>query len=195
MIPTRQYTSGSEVLAGYAAVRKRLFSPRIAPRAREEPEQQVRIVYSRVKRQWVHQFDEHVKDWREHLNLCKERPEAFLKRRCGELGVSYRDVIKSSIRFREHAEPRQVLMAEVRERYGLSYPTIGKLFGGRDHTTAVHACRKNGIEAGGRHLVADHHDEVLRLYDDGQSDIAIGAALGFSYVAIWSYRKKQGWTR
>lgn len=37
---------------------------------------------------------------------------------------------------------RQVSMTLAKELTQLSYPEIGKAFGGRDHTTAIHACRK-----------------------------------------------------
>lgn len=35
---------------------------------------------------------------------------------------------------------RQITMAAVRDLTKISYPLIGKAFGGRDHTTAMHAC-------------------------------------------------------
>ena len=40
------------------------------------------------------------------------------------------------------AFPRQVAMYLCRELADLSYPRIGELFGGRDHTTVMHACDK-----------------------------------------------------
>lgn len=38
--------------------------------------------------------------------------------------------------------PRQIVMYLLREELQSSYPTIGKEIGGRDHTTAMHACQK-----------------------------------------------------
>ncbi len=38
--------------------------------------------------------------------------------------------------------PRQIAMFFAKELVGASYPDIGKAFGGRDHTTIMHACRK-----------------------------------------------------
>ena len=38
--------------------------------------------------------------------------------------------------------PRQIAMYLVRELNGTSLPTIGMEFGGRDHTTVIHACDK-----------------------------------------------------
>jgi chromosomal replication initiator protein len=48
----------------------------------------------------------------------------------------------SKKRNRAVARPRQVAMALAKEFTQLSLPDIGEAFGGRDHTTVLHACRK-----------------------------------------------------
>jgi chromosomal replication initiator protein len=48
----------------------------------------------------------------------------------------------SKKRFRSVARPRQVAMALAKELTQQSLPEIGEAFGGRDHTTVLHACRK-----------------------------------------------------
>ncbi len=45
-------------------------------------------------------------------------------------------------RSRTLARPRQVAMALAKELTNNSLPEIGRAFGGRDHTTVLHACRK-----------------------------------------------------
>lgn len=45
-------------------------------------------------------------------------------------------------RRREVVRPRQIIMYILREDFHLSYPAIGSVFGGRDHTTVIHACEK-----------------------------------------------------
>jgi chromosomal replication initiator protein len=48
----------------------------------------------------------------------------------------------SKKRTRNLARPRQVAMSLAKELTQLSLPDIGDAFGGRDHTTVLHACRK-----------------------------------------------------
>ena len=48
----------------------------------------------------------------------------------------------SKKRVRSLARPRQVAMALAKELTAMSLPEIGEAFGGRDHTTVLHACRK-----------------------------------------------------
>lgn len=48
----------------------------------------------------------------------------------------------SKKRVRSLARPRQMAMYLARELTDLSYPEIGLSFGGRDHTTVLHACAK-----------------------------------------------------
>ncbi len=48
----------------------------------------------------------------------------------------------SKRRNRSVARPRQLAMALSKELTGHSLPEIGDAFGGRDHTTVLHACRK-----------------------------------------------------
>lgn len=48
----------------------------------------------------------------------------------------------SKRRNRSVARPRQIAMALAKELTNHSLPEIGDAFGGRDHTTVIHACRK-----------------------------------------------------
>jgi chromosomal replication initiator protein len=47
----------------------------------------------------------------------------------------------SKRRSRSIARPRQMAMAMAKELTSHSLPEIGDAFGGRDHTTVMHACR------------------------------------------------------
>src|SRR5690606_39957237 len=64
---------------------------------------------------------------------------AFPTRRSSDLKLS--DML-SKRRSRSVARPRQVAMALAKELTNHSLPEIGEAFGGRDHTTVLHACRK-----------------------------------------------------
>ncbi len=55
------------------------------------------------------------------------------------------DLISSS-RKREVVRPRQIAMYLLRTRLQNSYPFIARRFGGKDHTTAIYACRKISTE-------------------------------------------------
>jgi chromosomal replication initiator protein len=48
----------------------------------------------------------------------------------------------SKRRNRSIARPRQVAMALAKELTNHSLPEIGDAFGGRDHTTVLHGCRR-----------------------------------------------------
>ncbi|MCY0881896.1 MAG: chromosomal replication initiator protein DnaA [Firmicutes bacterium] len=52
------------------------------------------------------------------------------------------DDLKAKKRTRALAYPRQVAMYIAREMTDASLPKIGEEFGGRDHTTVIHACEK-----------------------------------------------------
>jgi chromosomal replication initiator protein len=49
--------------------------------------------------------------------------------------------LNSKSRTRSFARPRQIAMALAKELTSHSYPEIGEAFGGRDHSTVVHACK------------------------------------------------------
>lgn len=66
----------------------------------------------------------------------------------------------SKRRSRSVARPRQVAMALSKELTNHSLPEIGDAFGGRDHTTVLHACRKI---AELRELDADIHEDYKNL--------------------------------
>lgn len=50
--------------------------------------------------------------------------------------------LHSKRRNRSITRPRQIAMALCKELTSHSLPEIGDAFGGRDHTTVLHACRK-----------------------------------------------------
>lgn len=55
--------------------------------------------------------------------------------------ISMEDLIKQS-RKKEFVKPRQIAMYLIRKELDNSFPSIGDFFGGRDHTTVMHAVDK-----------------------------------------------------
>ena len=64
--------------------------------------------------------------------------------------------LHSKRRSRSITRPRQVAMALAKELTNHSLPEIGDAFGGRDHTTVLHACR----------VVKDLRDTQTRMNED-----------------------------
>jgi len=67
--------------------------------------------------------------------------ESVKKAVCKKYNIKISD-IESKKRNREFSYPRQIAMYICREMTDLSLPKIGASFGGRDHTTVLHACEK-----------------------------------------------------
>jgi chromosomal replication initiator protein len=65
-------------------------------------------------------------------------------------------------RTRSVTRPRQIAMALAKELTNHSLPEIGAMFGGRDHTTVIHACRKVQELKDGDNKVAEDYSNLLR---------------------------------
>lgn len=65
----------------------------------------------------------------------------IVKQVAAAYGITRKELLGPS-RLRRVLVPRQVAMYLARELSGLSLPRLGTAFGGRDHTTVLHACRK-----------------------------------------------------
>lgn len=84
------------------------------------------------------------KDTLQDLTLFQERKisiENIQKTVAEFYGIRVSD-LKSKRRNRQIARPRQVAMSLAKELTSMSLPDIGDAFGGRDHTTVIHACKK-----------------------------------------------------
>ena len=68
-------------------------------------------------------------------------PDLIKKKVCKKFNLKLADM-ESSKRVRAIAFPRQIAMYLCREMTELSFPKIGEYFGGRDHTTVLHAYEK-----------------------------------------------------
>ncbi len=69
----------------------------------------------------------------------------------------------SKRRNRSIARPRQLAMALCKELTNHSLPEIGDAFGGRDHTTVLHACRKMGELREEDSRIGEDYANLLRI--------------------------------
>jgi chromosomal replication initiator protein len=77
-----------------------------------------------------------------HCRRCDTPSVASIKAAvCWTFGVPPIEMV-SERRSHNVARPRQVAMYLARELTPFSLPHIGRLFGNRDHTTVIHACRQ-----------------------------------------------------
>ena len=84
------------------------------------------------------------KDTLQDLTLFQERKISIenIQKTVAEFYSIRVSDLKSKRRNRQIARPRQIAMALAKELTNLSLPDIGDSFGGRDHSTVIHACKK-----------------------------------------------------
>ena len=85
--------------------------------------------------------------------------ESIKKIVCKHFNIKIAD-IESSKRTRNLAYPRQIAMYLCRELTDTSLPKIGEVFGGRDHTTALHAYEKISAEIKSNPSTAEIVDQL-----------------------------------
>jgi len=92
---------------------------------------------------------------------------------CEAFGLT-RDELLSSSRATRVSWPRQVAMYLAREHTGASLPSIGAEFGGRGHTTVLHACRRTAervaADPEASQTVRELRARLSTTSPDGQAD-------------------------
>jgi len=68
----------------------------------------------------------------------------------------------SKRRNRSITRPRQLAMAITRELTSHSLPEIGDSFGGRDHTTVIHACKKIVLFKESNNRIKEDYENIVR---------------------------------
>jgi len=76
--------------------------------------------------------------------------------------IETKDLLGKS-RKKELVKPRQIIMFLLREEINLSFPTIGQELGGRDHTTAIHACNKVRKDMADNERLAQEINSIKQL--------------------------------
>jgi chromosomal replication initiator protein len=71
--------------------------------------------------------------------------------------------LSAKSRSRQVARPRQIAMSMAKELTEHSLPEIGNSFGGRDHTTVLHACRKIKDLVNKDSRVKEDYDNLIRI--------------------------------
>ncbi len=75
------------------------------------------------------------------------------------------DEILSPKRDKRLSHPRQIIMFLMREEIKCSFPAIGAELGGRDHTTAMHACKKIKFDVEKNYKIREEVNQIRqRLY-------------------------------
>ncbi len=77
--------------------------------------------------------------------VVQREPPVILDAVARHFGVSIEE-LRGKARHKQIVAPRHLAMFLLREDARLSYPQIGQLLGGRDHSSVVHACDKIGLE-------------------------------------------------
>ncbi|WP_367281836.1 chromosomal replication initiator protein DnaA [Ilumatobacter sp.] len=72
------------------------------------------------------------------------------------------EALKGKSRQRPLVTARQIAMYVFREQTDLSYPSIARLFGGRDHTTVIHAVEKIQRQMGERKMIYEQVTDVVQ---------------------------------
>lgn len=148
-------TSTAALIADYAAVRRRLFG---GVQAKKKPVQiipnQEPVITTRrnIRPEKLKFLDAHVKAYRRWQMISTNGPcSAHLAARCAEEGIPY-ELMAGPNRQREIVHFRQKLMWEIKTivKPSITWPELGRLFGGRDHTTALHGVRAHAARIHGK---------------------------------------------
>lgn len=153
MIAAREYTPANvaEMRANAVAVRARCFYPKAAPK--QKPSQVVTLrrpeakIANQRKPSWMTEptyFDHHLgakaRYLLERAEIGGHRLKKYIRDRAEEMGLTYSEVISKS-RIKTRVRARDLIIYEIKTtvKPGISFPELGRLFGNRDHTTALHS--------------------------------------------------------
>ncbi|MGH8977287.1 MAG: chromosomal replication initiator protein DnaA [Acidimicrobiia bacterium] len=100
-------------------------------------------------------------------------PEVILEETAKMFGWTVEDLCGKSRR-RPLVTARQIGMYVFRELTDYSYPKIAEEFGGRDHTTVMHACEKIRAQMAERRIVFEQVNELISRIKHGATSDAGG---------------------
>ncbi len=151
-VEAKTYASAAEQIAAAAALRKKFYG------RPEKPSQIVThvpiAVRDEVNRPMRPVPDAHVREWyrwrREQIDASASPIRDYVRRRAAELGFSYAEIVGPR-QLRILIKPRHLIIWEIKTfvKPEISFPELGRIFGGRDHTTILSAYRKICKQMGG----------------------------------------------
>lgn len=122
--------------ARYAAARSRIFAA--GKKQANDNERVQKPLWAREKIT----FEAHVNDYRRAMISYVSPKKAFVIERARDFGFTLAELTAKSRRT-DLVYARQMIMLEVKEKWPeISLPELGRLFGGFDHTTILHALRR-----------------------------------------------------
>lgn len=192
-------------LAESAARRRRLMNPpnaikavpllTVVPRVPELPLWQTQAI----------SFDAHVLAYQWYLAETKaNRAQEYIRQRCVELGADYAKITDKRYKHRDITGPRQVIMYELKTKFQLSYPRIGRELGGLDHSTILWGVTRiakiRGEErpefvTGAERLLSDPalKQGITEAYKSGTSIHDLSEQFAVSVTAIVAVAKMENW--
>ncbi len=147
---TTQLTELQKQAVHYADIRKKLWG---SPKPKQRPIQQavfqepifIPKFYNMIPK-WKLEpifFDAHMMEWRNVITDRSSPIKTYIRRRALEMGYTYGQILEKT-RTKEIVSARQLIMWEIKRlvKPSISFPELGKAFGGFDHTSCLHAVRK-----------------------------------------------------
>jgi hypothetical protein len=138
--------------AAYADCRRRLLTPpKPAALPPPPPKKVFRVLVGKDRPTWKRMpitFSAHVLAWQLHqAKQCQSPIPAYIRKRSKQLGFDRATIVGSS-RDAKVVAARHLIMWEVWTKFEVSYPQLGKMFGGRDHSSCQHAVKKIAARRG-----------------------------------------------
>jgi chromosomal replication initiator protein len=101
---------------------------------------------------------------KDFIEVKKEaNPDDIQKKVCKEFNIKVSD-LKNRKKSNSVVLPRQIAMYAIRKLTNLSYPEIGQLFGGKDHSTVIHSIKKIEFHIQKNKKLKDIVDGVIKNF-------------------------------
>ena len=207
-LPLQKPFDADSYLRNVVAVRNRLMKPQNAFKPILASLQPAAVSPAPERPSWRSMdigFDAHVQAYQWQLAQSRaNRAQEYIKARCIELGADHAKVTDRLYKKRDITGPRQLIMYELKTKFELSYPRIGREMGGFDHSTVLHAVtriakirgeERPGFVTGTDRLLGNPalKNDVKNDYLSGMSVEDLAEKFAISEVAIVKVSKMENW--